>query len=281
MVADCRRKRTLTGSFRQTSRINQELLERYDDMIQDTHYQLSIHLQRIDHSLAQMSTTVQTTLDTLDLEDEKTATEQCLQICENAKSYIDTLRSSSPKGNTPASTDSEMFQKKFEAQLLTAQVLDENHQKLIETIGVLQRRLTSLVVSDGPAQKDERIRLEEDVNISKQCLQVCEQASKQVSHQKIHLVGEVIADDDTDQVVVTTFADLFNVRKVLAKNRSTQLVGSMADDALKQLSSDRYGSRFGAPTGDLGAGKSRRENTFGKAADKPFPNETKKRYGGQ
>jgi hypothetical protein len=97
--------------------------------------------------------------------------------------------------------------------------------------------------------------LQEDLDISKQCLEVCNQASSQVSTHKIHIIGEVVADDDTDQVVVTTFADLFDVKKVLAKSRSAQLVGSMPEDALIKVSGDRYGSRFGAVNGSLGRGQ--------------------------
>ncbi|KAI6609611.1 hypothetical protein MCOR14_012027, partial [Pyricularia oryzae] len=67
--------------------------------------------------------------------------------------------------------------------------------------------------NEGPERDEQRLRVQEDIHASKQCLEICKQASKQVSRQKIHIVGEVVADDDTDQVVVTTLADLFDVGK--------------------------------------------------------------------
>jgi hypothetical protein len=88
--------------------------------------------------------------------------------------------------------------------------------------------------------------LQEEVNTQKQCLEVCKEASALVSSQKIHIIGEVTANDDSDQVVVTTLADLFSVGKVKAMSRSAQLVGSMPADVLREISKDRYSSRFGA-----------------------------------
>ena len=47
---------------------------------------------------------------------------------------------------------------------------------------------------------------------------------------------------------------------LLAKSRSAQLVGSMTDDTLLQLSSNRYSSGFGVVTGDPGRVKARSVN---------------------
>lgn len=125
------------------------------------------------------------------------------------------------------------------------QKLDQSREKIVATIHHLQNLLSSTMSNEGPERDEQRLRVQEDIHASKQCLEVCKQASKQFSRQKIHIVGEVVADDDTDQVVVTTLADLFDVGKVLAKSGSAQLVGSMTDDTLQKLTADRYSSRFG------------------------------------
>ena len=91
----------------------------------------------------------------------------------------------------------------------------------------------------------ERLRLQSDINTSKQCLDICKVASE-VSQQKVYKIGEVIADGDSDQVVVTTLADLFDIKKALSKGNSAQLVGSMAGEELRLLAEKRYSSRFGA-----------------------------------
>jgi hypothetical protein len=61
-------------------------------------------------------------------------------------------------------------------------------------------------------------------------------ASAEVDHQKIYKIGEVNADGDSDQVVVTTLADLFDIGKAFSSGTSAQLVGSMMDETLRQIS---------------------------------------------
>lgn len=75
------------------------------------------------------------------------------------------------------------------------------------------------------------------------CSQYCGGADK-VFHPKIYRVEEVIVNGDSDQVVVTTSADLFEVKKALCKDRSAQLLGSMTAQALQHLAEKRYTSRF-------------------------------------
>lgn len=276
-------------------------------MIKDTAYNLEIHLQRIDEKLASITADGTTGLDTsIDLQDERDVTRQCLRICQDARSHIESLQDRQPsllQGATQRTAD--IVRNQFDAELMTRQTLNENRDKFIETIGRLQGRLDSIISNEGPGRDRQISRLQEDINISKQCLEVCKKASDQVTYQKIHTVGEVIADDDTDQVVVTTLADLFDVRKVLAKSRTAQLVGSMADDTLQKLSTDRYSSRFGAINGDLGhaqagvvaspsnletqEGSTRPPNSMKKGEqpasaeirhNRPSPNEVRKRAAG-
>lgn len=112
---------------------------------------------------------------------------------------------------------------------------------LLVTMGRLQERLNSVTFNGGPERESETLQFQKEIEIAKQCLDVCKEASQQVSSQKLNIIGEVIADDDCDQVVVTTLADLFNIAKVKAKNRTMQLVGSMPAEALRDISKDRYG----------------------------------------
>lgn len=213
-------------------------------MIQDTAYNLEVHLQRIDEKMA-LSTTATTPGDTnIDLNDEREVTKQCLRICEDARSYIESLTDREPSlqhETTPEHPKDD--QNQFEAQMLTRKALDENRDKFAELIGRLRGRLESSVLDGGD---NDRARLQEDINNYKQCLELCKRASDEVSRQKIHSIGEAIADGDSDQLVVITLADLFDVKKAVSRGRSAQLVGSMTDETLRQLSEDRYSSRFGA-----------------------------------
>jgi hypothetical protein len=140
--------------------------------------------------------------------------------------------------------DSDHVQASFEAQRETRRIFDENQNRVVELISHLQGRLSSLVLEKPPNDPD-RTKLQEDLNISRQCLEVCKTASE-ISRQKIYRVGEVIADGESDQVVVTTLADLFDVRKASSKGNSAQLVGSMTTEDLRHLTEERYKSRFGS-----------------------------------
>ncbi len=251
-------------------------------MIKDTTYNLEVRLQRVETSLSTDSTSADADID---LEDEKEVTSQCLRVCENAQSYLETLQNGRASLRREATTPTGVVQSQFEAELIMTRTLMESRSNFIQTISRLQERLVTITSTEGAERELETSRLREDISISKQCLEVCQMATDQVHHhRKIHSVGEVRADDDSDQVVVTTIADLFDVGKVLAKNRSAQLVGSMTEETLQQVSRDRYSSRFGAVTGAFGSTQrpdpvtKRRQTASAETRhNSPFPNEARKR----
>ncbi|KAL4816677.1 hypothetical protein BDW67DRAFT_161354 [Aspergillus spinulosporus] len=229
------------------SKVTERVLREYNEMIQDTAYDLDMHLQRINKKLALITAQDDSSSDvSIDLEDEREVTKQCLRICQDAKSYIESLtqRESAVLQEVPQNVASDDVQKRFEAQLLTRQTLDENRAGFTDIISRLQARLNSLI-ANRDRSGEERLALQEDIQISRQCLEVCNMASE-VSRQKIYRIGEVVADGDSDQVVVTTLADLFDIKKALSKGNSAQLVGSMTEAALQNLTDKRYSSRFGA-----------------------------------
>lgn len=218
-------------------------------MVKNTMYSLSLQLQRINDKMetlppANDGNNCPPKLD-IDLNDERQVTEQCLQICEDAKRYIESLASRDPTLlPDPVAKGSAILQEGFIAQLLTRRTLSDNQASLVKIITELRERLETVIAS---GDSRDRRRLEEDIQTSKQCLEVCKLASSEVTSQKIHIIGEAVADGESDHMVVTTLADIFNVGKTMSTNRSSLLVGSMSDDALVQLSHDRY-SRFGTLT---------------------------------
>jgi hypothetical protein len=222
-------------------------------MIKDTTYDLEVRLQRVEASLSTVSTGADTNID---LEDEKAVTSQCLRVCENAQSYLKSLQHSQAPLRQEATTPEGTIQSQFEAEVLMDRAFTETRRHFIQAISPIRERLASIISTEGAERELEKSRLREDIDLSKQCLEVCQMATDQVHHhRKIHTIGDAQADHDSDQVVVTTIADLFDVRKAIAKNRSAQLVGSMDGETLRQISRDRYSSRFGAVTGDLGQGQ--------------------------
>ncbi|CAG8022163.1 unnamed protein product [Penicillium salamii] len=231
-----------------TAKVSQQVLQDYNEMIQDTVYNLEVYLQRIDGKMGHLTMdNTSASGSSVDLKDEREVTQQCIRICEDAKSYIASLsnRESSLLQEGPDSDAKVDGQGCSEAQLLTRQALDENRDNFEVIIGKLRDRLESLLLRNDPNDETERSRLLGDINASRQCLEICKMADE-VSSRKIYRIGEVIADGDSDQVVVTTLADLFDIKKALSKDNSAQLVGSMTEDALRHLTEKRYSSRFGA-----------------------------------
>ncbi|KAF4786012.1 hypothetical protein HER10_EVM0012538 [Colletotrichum scovillei] len=235
----------------QTSQASQEVLEEYNEMIMDTMYRLNVRLQRIDEKMDGLTRGIAGNMDasgtTTDLEDERVVTERCLRICEDAQHYLETLASDGDllKQQLPR-TNGGSDQMRFEAQLMIRRTLDENRDNFSETIGRLQERLASLPQNGTSQDESEKSRLEEDLKASKKCLEVCKAASETVAQQRIYRVGELIADVESDQVVITTLADLFDVKKATSTNGSAQWIGSFTDETARQISTDRYRSRFGA-----------------------------------
>lgn len=236
----------LTSFIRHTSRVSHQVIQEYNEMIQDTVYNLEFHLERINEKMEQFTPDNTNTSDTsIFLNDERAATEQCILICEDAKACIESLthRESTLLQGVPQNATKDDMQN-FKAKLLTRQTLDGSQDSLAKTIRGLQERLESLPNED-PENDNERLRLQDEINISKQCLDVCKVASE-VSHQRICRFREVIADSDSDSVVVTTFADLFDIKRAPSTGNSAQLIGSMTAESLQHLTDKRYSSRFGA-----------------------------------
>ncbi|KAJ5198201.1 uncharacterized protein N7498_007318 [Penicillium cinerascens] len=266
------------------AKISEKVLQDYNEMIQDTAYNLEVQLQRVDEKMARYPTNISS----IDLKDEKEVTKQCLRICEDASHYIESLtnRESSLLHPGPQNATDDDVQNYFEAQMLTRQALNENQDSFITIIGQLRNRLENLILKNDPNDENERSRLLSDINTSKQCLEVCKVASE-VSTQKVYRVGEVVADGDSDQVVVNTLADLFDVKKALSLGNSAQLVGSMTEEALRHLTEKRYNSRFGAfiqpeAKGSRGSfpspGDHDGQSPRPKARHNPSSNEVRKRY---
>lgn len=187
-------------------------------MIQDTAYNLDIHLRRIDEKLAYLMAQDDNTSDvSVDLEDKKEVTKQCLRVYKDAKNFIDSLtqRESAVLHGARRNISPDDMQNRFEAQVLTRQALDEKRANFMDIISRLQKRLDSLVTNRDRNGK-ERLALQEDIQISRQCLEMCNMASE-VSRQKVYRIREVVADDDSDQVVVTTLADLFDIKRASSK----------------------------------------------------------------
>jgi hypothetical protein len=229
----------------------------------DTIYGLDVHLNRIEDYLTHPATDITAESNAkVDLQDEREATNQCLRICKDAKSYLEALQdqeSSLLDGTTQEIVDSPRNQ--FEEQLSMTRDLSEARDKSAEIVGRLQERLDTMGQNGGPERDLERSRLQGEINMQKQCLEAYKRVSNRVADKKVLTFGELIAEGNSDQMGITTVADYFDVKKAWSKTNSAQMFGSTTEKALISISADRYGSRFGAVTPQVRvATESRRSN---------------------
>lgn len=99
----------------------------------------------------------------------------------------------------------------------------------------LDRNAQSSRTDDAIASSVENRQLREDIEGLKQCLKVCKQASEHASQARVNIFKDVSADEEADQVIVSTFGDLISAKQVSASRGAIQWLGGMSDDSLKAL----------------------------------------------
>lgn len=238
-----------TDSFiRDTTKVSHQALQDYNELIQDTAYNLEVNLQRVNEKISRLVLNKTNTSEiSINTNDEVEVTKECLRICEDMRSCIESQANQKffLLQEQPQNAAEDDMQTCFEAQALTRQVLEENRDSFTQIIGHLQKRLESLFPNRNPKDDNERLQLQHDINISKQCLEVC-RVAREACHQNISGTRETTANKHSDQAVVTTLGHLFNIKKTLSQNDSAQVIGSMTEEALRDLAGKRYSSRFGS-----------------------------------
>ena len=148
-------------------RLSRQALGEYNEMIKNTTYNLCLQLQHIDdkmESTVPASGSSTSNMD-IDLSNERQVTNKCLNICQNALFYLESLakRDSILLQETSPGNSANALQDKFEAQLLTRQALNDNQASLVRIITRLQERLNSVIL-DGDSS--ERVLLQGDIQSS-------------------------------------------------------------------------------------------------------------------
>lgn len=247
-------------------KMTHDALDQYNEMIRETTADLEAHLQSIDDKLAVIADHPRSEpdpnaeLSVKRMEEERQSAQQCILICESAKSHIQTLQ------DNMQAPDAEPNQDRRQ----TAIALSEARDRMVRMITDLQKRLVDLSAKSSSTEvslrsnefEEDRARLLKEIDTAKQCLEVCNMAADQASRQRVHVFGDVSAEDNSQQIIVSTVGDLLNAKNVKAGNFSAQWLGSMTDATLRQLSSDRTAqytnvhSREGDPSfgGKYGSG---------------------------
>lgn len=181
----------------------------------------------------------------------KGVSKQYRRICQDARSYIESL-TTQERGRlreAPQSAAGNHMHNCLDEQFLTRQALDENRKGFMEVIDRLQDCMKSLALNGDSNDNNGETQLDEDLITLKQFLEV-QKIENKSTLQQIHKIEEAVAESNSDQIVVTTLANSFHVKRAVSKNNSMQLVGSMMEETLRDIGKIRYNTRFGVLEGD-------------------------------
>lgn len=150
------------------------------------------------------------------------------------------------------------------------ETIQDTEDNLNEQLKRAEQKLAQSTMEDS---KDLRTYLKIEADITKNCLCICKDAkacvkslenqesslsrelktfkttNKAVS-QVIHTFGKLSVKKNSDQVLVTTVADVFDVKEAETEDNSMHLAGSMDGKTFRYASKMRYNSRFGVAGAD-------------------------------
>jgi hypothetical protein len=237
---------------RRTAAITIKVLKEYKEMISNTTADLEEHLQSIDNRLRIiLEGTGISNADTVErqqIQEERTSTKQCLDICTKILIQIDQLQPNafinlSSTHHPPVTTLSGLTS----AQQLTATTFKACKEKLTDTTTHLERQLRdinnrlnrfSLQPTDlSNEQAGEREIMQEERDAIQQSLDICVDASREANQDHANVYEDISLVDDGQQVIISTVGALIAARRITAGSRSFQVFGQMSDESFQQLSS--------------------------------------------
>lgn len=188
-----------------------------------------------------------------EIAEERASIEDCLRICERISKHIDEVREESfvVQGNPQQNGQNGVTIRRVgQADRITSQSLDDAQIGIRYTSATLRARLQEVnhrlakISRQPPTDGDPSTgakgtaMAEEDLDSIRQCLSICQEATEQAMSDRINVFGDVSLDDESDQVVVSTFGDLISAKNIKAGIRSKQLLGQMSDASLQHISTE-------------------------------------------
>ena len=269
-------------SYSRTAAVTANVLKEYKEMIENTTSDLEDHLQEIDDKLQALTSQGATisreeAADIQKIREERDSTQQCLGICAQVSAHVDKIRanaleniSTPPDANYISVTT---LQDTISARLVTSNTLQDCKDKLKETTSELEKHLQDINnrlqnlssqqsrATNEPTAAQEQIK--EELASIKQCLAICDEASKKAEKHRINVFEDVLSNDDAYQVVVATLGDLISAKRVTTGARSKQWLGQMSDASLQQLSRDNTNAAIEAFREPQSEGGAQFENRHG------------------
>ncbi|KAI9147398.1 hypothetical protein HJFPF1_12418 [Paramyrothecium foliicola] len=238
-----------------SSTVTLQVLNEYKDMIRNTKQDLEDHLQDITSKLQSLTkqddnSTRAEPADVERFRSECETTEKCLEMCSQLLSHINGLRLL-PVAIGEASRDTLAAglstQDLTRAHIMTLSTLKDCSDKLSDTLSQLRvleedtkgRLLTGeakLKQGNIISSKQEVQSLSKEYDSTRQCLIICSDASERASSEKVHVLEDVTIGRNGQQMLIASFGELFDARRVRLDEGAVQVVASLSSDAtLREL----------------------------------------------
>jgi transposase-like protein len=215
-------------------------LEGYKDLIQTATDDLEARLETIDEKLEALVTRNATTSETTELQrikDERSSTQNCLQICAQLSKHIDQLQ--------PISTDSTSRNAYDIPEKITSYGIQECRVSMEQTTARLEKHMQGILdqmISKSSAtmtQEDASYlaRLREELAVARQCRDICSRADQHLKD-NISVIDNEATGDEAVQFLVSN-----DQKTIHGKNRGygdkiKQLGGHLSDQSIQKLSGD-------------------------------------------
>lgn len=258
----------------------QELLQRFGDA-------------RSDSELSETDDTQPSEIESPDMAEDRANIEACLAVCAKVAEHIDEVQSEYLNGRinvrkqnntvknkfTPAGEILVQRLKGFKTELgMTTAELRVRKKEIDQRIEKLSQQTQN--GESSAAGLDTAREISEEINSINDCLSIVQDATEQVTSQRINTYEDVEVEDDSNQILVNTFGDLIAAKHVKAGSRSTQLVGHVSDEAFMHASTAftaRHIPREMPPKKKDKEGPSREHE----GEEGSYPNSFSSRWGGQ
>ncbi|KAJ5343381.1 uncharacterized protein N7506_003205 [Penicillium brevicompactum] len=239
----------LVDSSRNLTKTTKNVIDEYNEIIEDTKCDLGLHLQSIEKRLASLSSGEMISINVQMMEEERESTQQGLEICDQFSAYIEQTRSTSLEKMTRVPTISEMGSSPIGHNnipwLILSQALTSAEREIINSrlrllqhqnerggqARLLHRRESLLQDHETGEQNDSQ---EEADNI-KESLNFFDRISQEPSKDRTNHFEDITTGDRSTQAVVSTLKDLISARRITSGSDSLQVLGQVSDNSLQLM----------------------------------------------
>lgn len=196
-----------------------------------------------------------------EMKEEKESLQQCLEICSKVSSFItDAENSLRQAGSAGGEGDLGLHGTTLHAysRTKTKGILTDFQSRIANNASELKNRLRelddkiSILAQDKSDDQGENIKYIQDARDERaslvQCLGICADASKIADAARTNELEDIVSDDNSRQIIVSTIGDLISARHIVTGSGSLQCIGQMSDETIQYLSSK--GNQFGSENAD-------------------------------